>query len=312
MPTSPLMIAACAASARCCRGCHIRRRALERRCRASGSARVDRDHAAQRLASPTRPIAARARSRPGVSASLVEQFEARLVAGGGIVEADAVDEQQAVIGLGAADADLGLGAARARCRDRDAGGQPQHVAGQRAGRAPRDRLRVEHGGRNRRVLGARPASREPVTTIASAGRRPLCGAAARAIRRNGFMDNLLKTTTSHVVSEDTAGASVPTMPRAAGWTRPDADDSEGRSPGFAGHGLISPVVGEGLAAYSCGHSAGFDTGFPFHHRLTAAPSLEARLGLAAMACQSAGAAARGPHRLSRRLVGTSRNTGNQI
>ena len=52
-------------------------------------------------------------------------------------------------------------------------------------------------------------------------------------------------------------------PRTAGWSRPGADDGEGRSPGSRVSALISPLAGEGLAAYSCGHSAGFRTGFPF-------------------------------------------------
>jgi len=56
-----------------------------------------------------------------------QQFEARLVAGGRIVEADAVDEEQGVIGFGAAEADLGLGAARSSGRDGDAGSEAEQV-----------------------------------------------------------------------------------------------------------------------------------------------------------------------------------------
>jgi large subunit ribosomal protein L31 len=54
-------------------------------------------------------------------------------------------------------------------------------------------------------------------------------------------------------------------PRAGGWTRPGADDGEGR---FLARGSVPDLFSqeEGLSAYSCGHSAGSSPGFPFKRR----------------------------------------------
>ena len=83
----------------------------------------------------------------------------------------------------------------------------------------------------------------------------------------------------------------PTAPRAGGWSRPGADDGEGRSPGSR-LDASSPFADGRLAAYSCGHSAGFPPASLFTALRRAAPSLAARLGAAARALSIAAAAAR--------------------
>jgi hypothetical protein len=73
-----------------------------------------------------------------------QQLEPRLVAGGWIIEADAVDEQQGVTGLGAADAQLRLGAAWPGRRYGYARREPEQV--RRAGQIERlDPRLVQHG-----------------------------------------------------------------------------------------------------------------------------------------------------------------------
>ena len=61
----------------------------------------------------------------------VEQLEARLVAGGGIVGANAFDEEQCVIGFRAADSDLRQRPGRAAGRNRDRRYEAQQVRYQR-------------------------------------------------------------------------------------------------------------------------------------------------------------------------------------
>ena len=70
----------------------------------------------------------------------VEQFEARLIARRGIVGADALDEQQGVIGLGAADADLGQRSGGTAGGNRHGWDQPQQSARPAASRAARSAL----------------------------------------------------------------------------------------------------------------------------------------------------------------------------
>ena len=67
---------------------------------------VDRDHAADGLRSPQRRLRPAHHGDPPGDIG-VQQLKARGVARGGVVGADAVDEQQGVVGLGAADAYFG-------------------------------------------------------------------------------------------------------------------------------------------------------------------------------------------------------------
>ena len=93
-----------------------------------------------------------------------QQLEPRLVARGRIVEADAVEEDEAVVGLGAANPDLGLGPARPGRRDRDAGGEPQQV---RAPPAAPDRPSISSSNEVTEAAASSAATgwREAVTTI---------------------------------------------------------------------------------------------------------------------------------------------------
>ena len=67
---------------------------------------TDRDDAANRIGPPQRRLRAAHDLDPRGKIG-IEQFEPREVAGGGVVGADAVDEQQGVVVLGAANADFG-------------------------------------------------------------------------------------------------------------------------------------------------------------------------------------------------------------
>jgi hypothetical protein len=56
------------------------------------------------------------------------------------------------------------------------------------------------------------------------------------------------------------------MPRTPGWSRPDADDKRGQVSWLCGS-VAGPFLKKGgLAAYSCGHSAGFSPASHFHPR----------------------------------------------
>ena len=102
------------------------------------------------------------------SRSLVSSSNRASLPAAGIVEADAVDEQQGVIGLGAADAELGLGAARAGGGDRDAGREPQQIG--RSRQIERLDLRlVDHGRRKPAPIACATGSRAPVTMISAPG-----------------------------------------------------------------------------------------------------------------------------------------------
>jgi hypothetical protein len=102
-------------------------------------------------------------------------------------------------------------------------------------------------------------------------------------------------------------------PRAAGWSRPGTDDGEGRSHGsrvitFSNENFssqwISPLGGEGLTAYSCGHSAGFPPASLFTAFRGAAPTLlRAWAPLADLSIEASKARSR--LCLPQRLVGTS-------
>src|SRR4051794_1862663 len=76
-----------------------------------GIGAVERNDAAQRLRSPQGRLWAAHDLDPRQDV-IREQLEPPLIACGGIVEADSIDEQQCVVGLRAADADLRLRAPR--------------------------------------------------------------------------------------------------------------------------------------------------------------------------------------------------------
>ena len=57
-------------------------------------------------------------------------------------------------------------------------------------------------------------------------------------------------------------------PRAAGWSRPGADDGEGRSPGSRVDAPFPGLVGEGALRLQLRAQRRFHTGFPFHRRST--------------------------------------------
>jgi hypothetical protein len=87
-----------------------------------------------------------------------EQLEPRLIAGGRIVEANAVQEQQGVIGLRAADPQLRLAAARSGLRHRRARSKPEEIDGQRKREVP-ENIALQHGGGNGRFLGVQGLAR---------------------------------------------------------------------------------------------------------------------------------------------------------
>ena len=109
-----------------------------------GAARHSRAHHRVPLTAITPPIASdphKRRLRPAHDFDArgeigVEQLEARRVAGGRVVDLDPVDEQQGVVGLGAADADFGQRAGRAPMS------RPRPTASGEAGRGPAARRAV--------------------------------------------------------------------------------------------------------------------------------------------------------------------------
>ena len=190
---------------------------------------VDRNHAADRLGSPQRGLRAAhdldARGEVGV-----QKLEAGDVPGRRVVDADAVDEQQGVVGFRTANADFGERAGRALGRDRGGWRQPEQGGDERLAK-PLDALGVDDGDARGRLASASGA-REAVMTIwsVSMGSAGMCillltnlssQRDRRSLRRRAHAPRL-------VPAEET-------------------DDGPRQVPDFAGRSGV----------HSCGHSAGF-------------------------------------------------------
>src|ERR1044072_3731209 len=104
-----------------------------------------------------------------------------------------------------------------------------------------------------------------------------------------------ETTRFHVASEESLRPHAQAMPRTAGWSRPDADDGEGRSPGSRVAALIPSSWGGALRSQLRAQRRTF-TGFPFHRRSTGGTFTAEGLLRRSMACQSR------PQRLERGFI----------
>ena len=124
---------------------------------------IDGDDAADRLGAPQRGLRSADNLDPRGKIG-VEDLVAGCVARGRIVDLDSVDEQQGVIGLGAADADLGEGPERTGGRDGGRGSQPDQGGDERLVE-PLDALRVDNSDACRRLCFGVSGAREAVMTI---------------------------------------------------------------------------------------------------------------------------------------------------
>jgi hypothetical protein len=183
--------------------------------------------------------------------SVVRSSKRASLPAAGSLKRNPVNEQQCMICLCAPDPNLRLRAARAGGGNGQPGREPEQIArhGQRQGL---DGLAVEQARRHGRVFRRDRLARR-VTTICWSG--PAGSGPADASNNK---DSIISppTTAPIAVSEDPEDANARPEPRIAGWTRPDADDKRRQVSWLCGSPPGLSLKESGLAAYSCGHSAG--------------------------------------------------------